>query len=74
MAKKVFHFMFPIFQFGKFSRMLNQSGIKFYHSVKFFVFAHFSPRYGRRIPYASFMIFVGLTGMLVLAVPPDEGW
>lgn len=50
------------------------NGIKFCHSVKFFVFAHFSPRYGRRIPYASFMIFVGLTGMLVLAVPPDEGW
>ncbi|XP_067034389.1 organic cation transporter protein-like [Acropora muricata] len=32
----------------------------------------FMARYGRRIPYASFMIFVGLTGMLVLAVPPDE--
>lgn len=74
MAKKVFYLMFPLFQLGKFSRMLNQSGIKFCHFVEFFVSALFSPRYGRRIPYASFMIFVGLTGMLVLAVPPDEGW
>ena len=30
-------------------------------------------RYGRRIPYAAFMIFGGLAGMLVLAVPSDEG-
>jgi len=31
-------------------------------------------RFGRRIPYASFMIIGGLAGMLVLAVPSDEGW
>ena len=30
-------------------------------------------RCGRRIPYAAFMIFGGLAGMLVLAVPSDEG-
>ncbi|KAM7426950.1 hypothetical protein ABFA07_021831 [Porites harrisoni] len=30
-------------------------------------------RYGRRIPYASFMIFGGLAGTLVSAVPSDEG-
>lgn len=30
-------------------------------------------RYGRRIPYAAFMIFGGVAGMLVLAVPSDEG-
>ena len=30
-------------------------------------------RYGRRIPYAAFMIFGGMAGMLVLAVPSDEG-
>lgn len=30
-------------------------------------------RFGRRIPYASFMITGGVAGMLVLAVPSDEG-
>ncbi|CAH3027846.1 unnamed protein product [Porites evermanni] len=30
-------------------------------------------RYGRRIPYASFMIFGGLAGTLVSAVPSSEG-
>ncbi|KAM7426949.1 hypothetical protein ABFA07_021830 [Porites harrisoni] len=30
-------------------------------------------RYGRRIPYASFMIFGGLAGTLVSAVPSHEG-
>ena len=33
----------------------------------------FFSRYGRRIPYASFMIFGGLAGTLVSAVPSDEG-
>lgn len=30
-------------------------------------------RFGRRIPYATFMITGGVAEMLVLAVPADDG-
>ena len=41
------------------------------YRTQFTVF--FFSRYGRRIPYASFMIFGGLAGTLVSAVPSHEG-